>query len=45
MTLEVLEGNHRDAKIYQTFSFCPYELDSEIGQAVFYEKKLSRFDK
>ena len=40
MTLEVLEGNHRAAKIYRTFGFCPYELKSEMGQAMFYEKKL-----
>jgi GNAT superfamily N-acetyltransferase len=40
MTLEVLEGNHRASKVYQEFGFCPYELDPELGSAVFYQKKL-----
>ncbi|MDB4766763.1 GNAT family N-acetyltransferase [bacterium] len=40
MTLEVLSGNHRAAKIYRKFGFSPYELNDEMGQAMFYEKKL-----
>ena len=40
MTLEVLEGNHRAAKVYREFGFSPYELDPELGNAMFYEKKL-----
>lgn len=40
MTLEVLEGNHRASKIYRRFGFNPYELDPELGNAMFYEKKL-----
>lgn len=40
MTLEVLEGNDRAAQIYLKFGFNPYQLDPELGQAVFYEKKL-----
>ena len=40
MTLEVLSGNHRASKIYRQFGFSPYELDAEMGQAMFYEKKL-----
>jgi len=40
LTLEVLEGNHRASKIYRNFGFRPYELDPEMGQAMFYDKKL-----
>ena len=40
ITLEVLEGNQRASKIYRKFGFKPYELKAEMGQAIFYEKKL-----
>ena len=40
MTLEVLEGNDRASKIYLEFGFNPYELNSEMGRAMFYEKKI-----
>ena len=40
ITLEVLQGNHRASKIYRKFGFNPYELDAEMGQAIFYQKKL-----
>ena len=40
MTLEVLSENHRASKIYRNFGFSPYELNAEMGQAMFYEKKL-----
>lgn len=40
MTLEVLQGNVRATEIYRKFGFDPYELNSEMGQAMFYEKKL-----
>ena len=40
ITLEVLEGNNRASKIYRKFGFRPYELDAQMGRAIFYEKKL-----
>jgi len=27
--------------VYRKFVFCSYELDPELGQALFWEKKLS----
>ncbi|TWU47137.1 GNAT family N-acetyltransferase [Rubripirellula reticaptiva] len=41
LTLEVLEGNHVAQRAYQKFGFAGYELDPEMGRAMFYEKKLS----
>lgn len=40
LTLEVLEGNVRAQSLYQQFGFVGYELDAEMGRAMFYEKKL-----
>lgn len=40
LTLEVLEGNTRAQAAYQKFGFTGYELDPEMGQALFWEKKL-----
>jgi ribosomal protein S18 acetylase RimI-like enzyme len=41
LTLEVLEGNKRAQKVYNTFGFNGYELDEKTGKALFWEKKLS----
>ncbi|QDV48909.1 putative acetyltransferase [Gimesia fumaroli] len=40
LTLEVLEGNERARAAYSKFGFSGYELDPEMGQALFWEKKL-----
>lgn len=40
LTLEVLEGNERAQKVYRAFGFAGYELDPEMGRALFFEKKL-----
>lgn len=40
LTLEVLEGNERARAAYTKFGFTGYELDPEMGQALFWEKKL-----
>lgn len=40
ITLEVLEGNTIARSAYHQFGFAGYELDPEMGQALFYEKKL-----
>jgi len=40
LTLEVLEGNKRAQKLYQSFGFSSYVLDKEMGQALFWDKKL-----
>ena len=40
LTLEVLEGNAVAKKSYQKNGFGSYELDPEMGQAVFWQKKL-----
>lgn len=40
MTLEVLSGNERAMRVYQSLGFQPYELDPEAGTAEFWEKKL-----
>jgi ribosomal protein S18 acetylase RimI-like enzyme len=40
LTLEVLEGNHIAQKAYHSFGFEGYELNPEIGKALFWEKKL-----
>ena len=41
MTLEVLEGNQAALNSYTRFGFVNYQLDPELGKAVFLEKKLS----
>lgn len=40
LTLEVLEGNSRAQAIYRRFGFTGYELDPQMGNAVFWQKKL-----
>ena len=41
LTLEVLEGNHVAQSAYKAFGFSGYELDPQMGKALFWEKKLS----
>lgn len=38
LTLEVLEGNKPAKQVYEKFGFKGYELDPNMGQAVFLEK-------
>ncbi|WP_145448233.1 GNAT family N-acetyltransferase [Gimesia panareensis] len=40
LTLEVLEGNKRAQAAYTKFGFTGYELDPQMGRALFWEKKL-----
>lgn len=40
LTLEVLEGNHVAQLAYKAFGFSGYELDPQMGKALFWEKKL-----
>ena len=40
LTLEVLEHNHIAQKAYRSFGFNGYELNPEMGKALFWEKKL-----
>ena len=40
MTLEVLEGNKAAVGAYLKAGFKPYQLDPEMGQAVFFEKYI-----
>lgn len=40
LTLEVLEGNHPAQRAYQALGFQGYQLDPQLGQALFWEKKL-----
>lgn len=40
LTLEVLEGNHAAKASYRACGFEGYELDPEMGKAVFWQKKL-----
>lgn len=40
LTLEVLEGNHIAQSAYKTFGFSGYELNPQMGKALFWEKKL-----
>jgi len=42
LTLEVLEGNDVAKKSYLKFGFSGYELDPKLGNALFWEKKLSQ---
>jgi ribosomal protein S18 acetylase RimI-like enzyme len=41
LTLEVLEHNHIAQRAYRSFGFNGYELNPEMGKALFWEKKLS----
>ena len=43
LTLEVLEGNQIAQHVYKKFGFGAYELDPEMGRALFYEKKINEF--
>lgn len=40
LTLEVLQGNQVAQAAYKRFGFGAYELDPQLGQALFWEKKL-----
>ena len=40
LTLEVLQGNQVAKNAYEKIGFSGYELDPEMGQAVFWQKKL-----
>lgn len=40
ITLEVLEGNIPAKKSYIKFGFTDYELDPDLGKAMFWEKEL-----
>jgi GNAT superfamily N-acetyltransferase len=40
LTLEVLEHNHIAQKAYRSFGFDGYQLNPEMGKALFWEKKL-----
>ncbi|QOL24551.1 GNAT family N-acetyltransferase [Thalassotalea sp. LPB0316] len=40
LTLEVLEGNKVAQNAYRKLGFAGYELDPEMGQAVFWQKSL-----
>jgi ribosomal protein S18 acetylase RimI-like enzyme len=40
LTLEVLEGNHVARSAYKSFGFSGYELNPQMGKALFWEKKL-----
>ncbi len=40
VTLEVLEGNLAARRAYLRFGFVPYQLDPEMGSALFFEKPV-----
>jgi len=40
LTLEVLEGNLAAQRVYSKFGFAAYQLDPEIGRAMFWQKSL-----
>jgi GNAT superfamily N-acetyltransferase len=40
LTLEVLEGNHAAQAAYKASGFAAYELDPQMGRAMFWQKKL-----
>jgi ribosomal protein S18 acetylase RimI-like enzyme len=42
LTLEVLEGNHVAQSAYKSFGFSGYELNPQMGKALFWEKKLGK---
>lgn len=41
LTLEVLEGNSVAQAAYRSFGFHSYQLDPQMGRALFWEKKLA----
>ncbi|MEH1939639.1 MAG: GNAT family N-acetyltransferase [Nostoc sp.] len=41
LTLEVLEGNHVAQSAYKACGFSGYELNPQMGKALFWEKKLN----
>lgn len=41
LTLEVLEGNHIAQSAYKACGFSGYELNPQMGKALFWEKKLA----
>jgi len=45
ITLEVLDGNESAISAYKKFGFSPYELQSEYGHAMFWEKKIVNKEK
>lgn len=44
MTLEVLEGNEMAKSAYKRFGFSGYSLDPNMGNALFWDKKLTLKD-
>jgi len=40
LTLEVLDKNHMAKRAYRKLGFSGYELDPDIGQAVFWQKEI-----
>lgn len=40
ITLEVLEGNKTAQTVYKSCGFAHYELDAQMGRALFWQKKL-----
>ena len=42
ITLEVLQGNQQAINAYSKFGFSPYDLKSEFGHAMFFEKELDK---
>ncbi|WGZ92609.1 MAG: GNAT family N-acetyltransferase [Candidatus Thiothrix putei] len=40
LTLEVLEGNQQAQHAYRKFGFMGYELDPQVGKALFWQKPL-----
>ena len=40
ITLEVLEGNETAQYLYKACGFAHYELDAQMGRALFWQKKL-----
>lgn len=40
LTLEVLEGNSKAQSAYKSLGYAGYELDPEMGKALFWQKKL-----
>lgn len=41
LTLEVLSGNQKAQRVYKHFDFSAYSLHDTMGEAVFWQKKLS----
>ncbi len=40
LTLEVLSNNHLAQSAYRKFGFTPYQLEEDMGQALFWQKSL-----